>query len=127
MPFSRLAEDRVTAAAYALVTTAGAATGSRRSMGISTRHRTRHSVADSSGHLILSLLLSSLVCSLQSPRRIFVEICEAFLTMGNGELNHAEIEIMPYVRTLNKNAKNALPTERRREYDLRQPRQGRES
>ena len=46
-------------------------------------------IVDGEGHLPVSLLLSSPVCHLraQQDQEHFVEICEAFPTMGNGELN----------------------------------------
>ena len=112
-----LAENRVTAAAEALVTIAGTATVTAAGVGASALGTGSNMLLLTAWdfYLSLSLWLSSLVCHLRpvlySPERRLVEICEAFPSMGNGELNHAQIEIMPHARILTKRAKKALSAE----------------
>ena len=64
-------------------------------------------------------------CRAAEPKEYFVEICEAFPTMGNGELNHAQIELMPHpVPWAKKQKKHNPGAERRREHHRRRARQG---
>lgn len=58
---------------------------------INPRHWIRHGVA-------VDTCLSSALCAAGDPRikNIVVGICGAFPTMGNRELNHAQIDSMPH-------------------------------
>ena len=104
VPFSRLAEDMATAAAYYIGSRQHRKSshyGPRRSTGISARYRNRHIVADGLGHLLLLPLLSSRVCHLQyvQLQRIYqeylVDICEVSYH-GEWGANHDQTELMPH-------------------------------